>query len=177
MKIETLETDRTISHRLQPEDRTVLQKIWSDRNVAKTLSADGQPFPEATIQQKLQRMLNHWETYQFGVWIFREKPIDRSIGYCGLKHSLVDGVEEIELLYAVVSERWGNGFATEMGTAVLNVGFETLHLSEIVCFTLTTNRASQRVMEKLGFHHDRAFLHVGLPHILYRHDRTTYRNC
>jgi RimJ/RimL family protein N-acetyltransferase len=37
-----------------------------------------------------------------------------------------------------------------------------------VSFTLTTNRASQRVMEKAGLGFDRRIEHAGLPHLLYR---------
>ena len=39
---------------------------------------------------------------------------------------------------------------------------------EVVCFTLTTNRASQRVMEKAGFEYARDIVHAGLPHVFYR---------
>jgi RimJ/RimL family protein N-acetyltransferase len=38
----------------------------------------------------------------------------------------------------------------------------------VVCFTLTTNRASQRVMEKAGFEYERDIVHAGLPHVFYR---------
>lgn len=35
-------------------------------------------------------------------------------------------------------------------------------------FTLTTNRASERVMAKAGLRRDREIVHAGLPHVLYR---------
>ncbi len=41
-------------------------------------------------------------------------------------------------------------------------------MTEVVCFTLTTNRASQRVMEKAGFEYERDIVHAGLPHVFYR---------
>jgi RimJ/RimL family protein N-acetyltransferase len=55
-----------------------------------------------------------------------------------------------------------------MGEQILKIGFELLKLPEIVCFTLTTNKASQRVMEKLGFKYERDIIHAHLPHLLYR---------
>ena len=65
------------------------------------------------------------------------------------------GNDEVELAYALMAEYWGRGLATEMAKAILNVAFEQLGLTDLVCFTLTTNRASQRVMEKAGFECER----------------------
>ncbi|MCF2971971.1 GNAT family N-acetyltransferase [Synechococcus sp. Nb3U1] len=57
---------------------------------------------------------------------------------------------------------------TEMGSLVLQVGFEQLGLAEIGCWTLAQNCASQRVMEKLGFVFQRPITHAGLPHLYYQ---------
>ena len=53
--------------------------------------------------------------------------------------------------YAVLSDHWNQGFATEMALASLRYGFERLGLTEIASWTLPINLASQRVLEKLGF--------------------------
>jgi ribosomal-protein-alanine N-acetyltransferase len=45
---------------------------------------------------------------------------------------------------------------------------EELALDEIAAWTLTTNVASQRVLEKAGLVHERDFEHVDLPHRYYR---------
>ncbi len=63
--------------------------------------------------------------------------------------------------------------------AAIDDGFGRLGLEEIVAFTVPANRASRRVMEKLGMTHDPAedfdFAHPQLPpghplrrHVLYR---------
>ena len=72
------------------------------------------------------------------------------------------------MTYALMAEYWGRGFATEMAEGILAVAFGRLHMTEVVCFTLTTNRASQRVMEKAGFEYERDIVHAGLPHVFYR---------
>jgi ribosomal-protein-alanine N-acetyltransferase len=41
-------------------------------------------------------------------------------------------------------------------------------MEDVVCFTLRTNRPSQRVMKKAGFEYERDVVHAGLPHVLYR---------
>jgi RimJ/RimL family protein N-acetyltransferase len=72
------------------------------------------------------------------------------------------------LAYALVTEYWGRGLATEMAKEILTGAFERLGMEKVVCFTLTTNRPSQRVMEKAGFEYERNVVHAGLPHVLYR---------
>jgi RimJ/RimL family protein N-acetyltransferase len=67
-----------------------------------------------------------------------------------------------------VPKRWGQGLATELAHAAVDVAAEPLHLREIVAFTLPDNLASRRVMEKAGFTYERNVIHVGLPHVLYR---------
>jgi RimJ/RimL family protein N-acetyltransferase len=65
-------------------------------------------------------------------------------------------------------ELWGKGLATEIARALLKIGFEHLGLAQLVAFTITTNHASRRVMEKVGFTFERELAHAGLPHVLYR---------
>jgi RimJ/RimL family protein N-acetyltransferase len=47
-------------------------------------------------------------------------------------------------------------------------------VDDLVSFTLPDNRASRRVMEKIGFRHDTEVEHAGLPHVLYRLDRANW---
>jgi RimJ/RimL family protein N-acetyltransferase len=44
----------------------------------------------------------------------------------------------------------------------------SLGLDSIMAYTRVDNRASRRVMEKLGLHYERDVEHAGLPHVLYR---------
>src|SRR5919109_152504 len=46
---------------------------------------------------------------------------------------------------------WGQGFATEAAGAVLQWAFDTLDLNRVQSGADTRNRASERVLEKLGF--------------------------
>jgi [ribosomal protein S5]-alanine N-acetyltransferase len=55
-----------------------------------------------------------------------------------------------------------------MAQGSLEFGFGHLGLAEIASWTLPTNRASQRVTEKLGFRYERDFDFAGLGHRFYR---------
>lgn len=116
----------------------------------------------------LHENLDHWIRHGYGLWVFRDKGEDRFVGRGGLRQVIVGGTHEVEVAYAVMAEFWGKGVATEMATVSLEVAFAHLGLRDIVAFTLPTNHASRRVMEKVGFLYERDIIHAGLPHVLYR---------
>jgi [ribosomal protein S5]-alanine N-acetyltransferase len=55
-----------------------------------------------------------------------------------------------------------------MAREVAALGLGRLGLAGLVARTLPTNRASRRVMEKVGFGYERDTVHAGLTHVLYR---------
>ena len=108
------------------------------------------------------------------IWAFRSQANGRFVARGGLRQVDVEGALEVELAYAVMSDSWGQGLATEMAQAILGIGFEHLALSNVVGFTLVSNRASQRVLEKAGFSFERNVVHADLPHVLYRIARSAH---
>lgn len=66
-----------------------------------------------------------------------------------------------------------------MAAASVETAFEVLKLKELVCFTSTTNKSSQRVMEKVGFKYHRNFIYLDEEHMLYRLSAEVYdtRQC
>lgn len=162
---ETVQTARLIGTRIRPEHLDDLYQLYRDPRVMKTLSVDGLPFPDEQTQQSLRRQLDRWEHEGLGLWAWHDREDGHFVGRGGLQRDEETG---IELAYAVVADDWRKGFAAEIGAASLEIGFAQLGLAEIVCFTLPTNIASRRTMEKLGFVYERDFVHAGLPHVFYR---------
>ena len=170
--LETFSTDRLIAERLRDEHFDELRRMHRDLRVMATLAPAGAPnggvLSDEETQQFLHRHLDHWNRYGYGLWVFRDKADGRFVGRAGLYNTHVGGNDEVELAYALVAEYWNRGLATEMARAILRVAFEQLQMGDMVCFTLTTNRPSRRVMEKVGFEYERDAIHAGLPHVLYR---------
>jgi len=163
--IDTFCTERLTAVRLLPEDFGDLCRMHQDPKVMATLS--GVRSDEET-RRFLQISLEHWDGRGFGLWMFRETATGQFVGRAGLREVHVGGNDEVELAYGLMSEFWGQGLATEIARACLKIAFEQLDMTHVVTFTLTTNRASQRVMEKAGFTYEREIVHAGLPHVLYR---------
>jgi [ribosomal protein S5]-alanine N-acetyltransferase len=165
---DALTTPRFTGRRRSMADFADLRLLHADPRVMATLAADGQPLPEAATRQSLAAGAAHWERHGFGAWHFHDRATGAFAGYCGLRHVTIDDRDEIELLYAVRADRWGTGVASELAAAVLAIAFTDLALPTVVAFTLPTNRASRRVMEKQGFQYERDIVHAGLPHVFYR---------
>lgn len=168
MVLDTFLTSRLSAERIAPLHYDELFLLYSDPRIMKTLSADGLPFTEEATRGFVRRAVEHWERHGFGAWVFREQGTGRFVGRGGLNRYQIEGRDEIGLLYAVVADRWNRGLATEMASASLRIGFENLGFPNVASWTLPHNMASQRVMEKLGFRHERAIDYAGLPHRLYR---------
>lgn len=168
LPLDTIQTPRLIGERMRPDHLDGLYRLHRDPRVMATLSADGQPLPDEQTREGLRRNLDHWDRQGFGLWVWRDRADGRFVGRGGLKHVEVGGNEEIEVGYALLADEWGKGFATEIARAAVAAGFERLGLPDLVCFTLTDNRASRRVMEKAGFRYERDIVHAGLPHVFYR---------
>jgi RimJ/RimL family protein N-acetyltransferase len=90
----------------------------------------------------------------------------------------------VEIGWRLKRTTWGKGYATEGAKQCLRIGFEQLGLEEVVSFTTLTNRASVKVMQRIGMTNANAnFEHPAVPeghplraHCLYRITRTQWRS-
>jgi len=164
---DSFRTDRLVATRLHEADLSELCRMHQDAAVMSTL---GGTRSEEQTKQYLRTNLAHWDEHGFGIWAFRAASDGAFVGRGGLRHVHIGGHDEVEVAYALMPEFWGRGLATEIARALLKIGFEQLALGQLVTFTLTTNQASRRVMEKVGFTLERELVHGarGLPHVLYR---------
>ena len=168
MIIHTLSAARLLGQAITPSHFPESHRLHSDPKVTKTLSADGKPLSEEATNGSIRRAVDHWQQHGFGFWVFHRKSDGIFIGRGGLKTYQIDGKDVIELAYAVMSDYWNRGFATEMAQVSLEIGFGHLGFPEICSWTLPVNLASQRVMEKVGFRYERDFDFAGLGHRFYR---------
>ena len=162
---ESFRTDRLVAERLRAEDLGDLRNMHGDPRVMATL---GGVRSDSQTRRFLDQNLKHWARHGYGLWMFRDRSDGRFVGRGGLRHVHVGGRDEVELAYALMPEFWCRGLATEMARAILDVAVRQLGLTDIVCFTMTTNQASRRVMEKVGFAFERDIVYAECPHVLCR---------
>jgi [ribosomal protein S5]-alanine N-acetyltransferase len=163
--VDTVETERLIGRRIEPGDFDLLCQLLQYPQVAATL---GGVRSDEEVREFLAAHLGHWERLGFGRWMWHSKADGRFVGRAGLYTQNLDGRDEVEVGYALLPEFWGQGLATEMARMSLDIGFSQIGLPEIISFTMPTNLASRRVMEKCGLVFERALNWKDVPHVLYR---------
>lgn len=163
--LDRFQTARLSAARVTAGDLDDLVALWSEPRVARWL---GGVRPEADVAAFLLWNLDHWDREGFGLWVLREHPDAAPVGYTALWRRVVGGAIEVELAYALQSDAWGRGIATEAGRAAITIAFDRLALPSVVAYALPANHASLAVMGRLGMAYEREVEHAGAPHALYR---------
>jgi RimJ/RimL family protein N-acetyltransferase len=145
-----------------------LARLLLDARVAETMWSPHETRTREDVRAGLQRKLAHWEHHGFGQWLFRDRTTGAMVGRGGPQHTMASGRDEIELGWVIVPERWGQGLATELARASLEVVFGSLALRDVIAYTQPDNLASRRVMEKAGFSYDRQITFKAQRFVLYR---------
>jgi RimJ/RimL family protein N-acetyltransferase len=164
--IETITTPRMRGERLGPQHLELLVPVFGDPRVGATMG--GVQSPEVVLST-LEANDEAWERDGVGLWMFYESATGAPVARGGLAHKVFDGEPVVEAGWTTFPERWGEGFATELGQAALDVAFGPLALDNVVSYTLPFNVASRRVMEKLGFVYEKTAPYRTFgDHVLYR---------
>lgn len=145
------ETKRLILRPLNHDDVSLIVALNSDPDVMKYIGN-----PNASVVRAREYVENRVEQYKdrpgLGIFVAQIKTTKEEIGWFCLKN--LDETTEIEIGYRLLKKFWGKGFATEGAERLLNNGFENLNLKEVVGVTLPDNKASQRVLEKIGLKYE-----------------------
>jgi [ribosomal protein S5]-alanine N-acetyltransferase len=122
--------------------------MYSDPEVMLGSSGAAVPRTREESMEWLSRTLAS-SCADFGRETFRvgERDSGAFLGRCGLRPDV--HTPDTELAYAFVRSAWGRGIATEAAKAVLERG-SSAGVTRVVGCVLANNRASQRVLEKVG---------------------------
>ncbi|MBT8401196.1 MAG: GNAT family N-acetyltransferase [Rhodothermia bacterium] len=171
-----MRTNRLILRRWRREDRQPFAEMNADPRVMKYFPAT---LSRAESDALVDRLEAGFEANGFGFWAVEVVGVSDFVGFVGLSVPRFEAhfTPAVEIGWRIAAEHWNNGFATEGARAALRHAFETLLLDEVVALAVPANRASRRVMEKIGMIHNAEddFDHPELPdghpqrrHVLYR---------
>lgn len=143
-----LETRRLLLREMTEADAENLFALNQNPNVTRYIL--GEP-PLTTREQALailrERVFPQY-AHGLGRWACIEKSSGDFIGWCGVKHVPEEG--EYDLGYRFFEQHWGKGYATEAASAVCEFARRQLHGKRVVGKAMLDNRASRRVLEKIG---------------------------
>lgn len=144
-----LETKRLVLRHQMMEDLDSLFALYRDPDIVRYIPDAPRTYAEA--RKELQWHMNgHPKHPALGLWATIYKETNTFIGRCGLLPWTIDGRDEVEVAYLISKTHWGQGLATEAARAILEYGFQVLHLPRLICLIDPDNLASIRVAEKIG---------------------------
>ena len=101
-----LETGRLILREMTLDDVDELLEVFSD---PEAMQFYPKPFDRPMTQTWVERNIQRYTQYGFGLWALMLKESGELIGDCGLVLQAVDGVEAVEIGYHVRRDLWGLG--------------------------------------------------------------------
>ncbi len=142
-----IETERLLLREITLDDKEELFKLHSNPEVQKYT---GEPVVESIeeIEKAIKTRISNYEKYGFGRWATFLKNDMQFVGWAGLAY--LPEFDEIDLGYRFLPQYWGKGIATEASHAILAYGFDELKLRRIIAIAMKENKASIKVMEKVG---------------------------
>ena len=144
-----LETSRLILRHQELSDLDSLFALYCDVDVRRYI-----PDAPCTYQEAREELEWHMHGHpihpELGLWATIYKETGQFIGRCGLLPWTIDGQDEVEIAFLISKAYWGQGLGTEVAGALLDYGFEKLHLPRLICVIDKDNLASIRVAEKIG---------------------------
>lgn len=145
----TIETERILMRLSETDDAKRVAFLANNKNIADKLYFLPQPYTEADA---LEWFENHHKNYNnkkcFDFMITVNNEI---IGVIGLSLNVNNGAE---IGYWLGEDYWNMGYASEAAEALIEFGFKHLKLHKIYAGHFSSNKASGRVMEKVGMHYE-----------------------
>ena len=153
-----IETERLYLSRVTVNDASFLLDLLNEPSFLENIGDKGVRTNEEAVKYIKKEFLDSYTHRGFGLLLVKVKPNYTPIGICGIKKR--DSLELPEIGYAFLSKFRSKGYATESARAVIDYARNKLGLKHVVAITAPENKASVRVLEKIGFEYEKM---VDLP--------------
>jgi RimJ/RimL family protein N-acetyltransferase len=176
-RFDTIHTPRLLMRRWRDCDREPYAEMNADPDVTRF-------FPNTMTREAsdahIDKMEALFDRQGFGLWALEVADTGDFIGFTGLNPmpDSTPGAGGMEVGWRLIKRAWHHGYATEAGSAAVNVAFNGVGLDEIWSMTAVLNEPSQAVMKRLGltlythFEHPRVPAgHRLRPHVAFRRQR------
>lgn len=146
----TIETKRLLLRPFQDNDLHEYIEIMTKHEVTQFLG-NGQDKSKKDVKvilQNFQKIQMEYNTVLHAVIVKHTKKL---IGHCGFQP--LSTKKGFELLYAFDSDAWGKGYATEASQACIDYAKKNFDWKKVFAMFYPQNKASKKVLSKLGFTH------------------------
>ncbi len=124
--------------------------------------------PDKAIEDsavRVNKMSGHWNKYSFGDFIVKDIKSSEIIGFGGLHYKISGG--KVNVSYIVHEKFWRRGTGSKICKCLLDYGFNTLKLKEIVAEIDPLNINSIKLVKKHNFKFNRDISWNGVERVEY----------
>jgi RimJ/RimL family protein N-acetyltransferase len=145
-----IETRRTLLRPFVLDDIPAYAAIRAKPEVVRYITGGARAAERAAevAARVMPDFIRHWQDHGYGPWAMIEQASGQLMGHMGLRY--VPEMAATEILYMLDTPFWGQGYATEGAMASRDHAFGVLQLQTVVAIAAIENKASQRVMRKIG---------------------------
>ena len=148
-----IETERLTLRKVTLDDMAELFKMESTPEVNKYTGEQVSPSIEDLEAKIKESILKEYKEVGFGRLAVIEKSSGSFIGCAGLKY--LPEFDQVDLGYRFMPQYWDKGYGTESSRALLQQGFSELELDRIIAVAMLENKASTKIIEKVGMSFDK----------------------
>ena len=150
-----LETERLILREMRQTDFQDLAEILQNPNVMYAYEHD---FSKNDVQVWLDRQIERYRKYGFGLWTVILKDTYEMIGQAGLTIQPYKNTEVLEIGYLLKKNFWHYGYAKEAARGCKKYAFEYLNRDKVYSIIKADNLASIKVAESIGMSKEDEFI-------------------
>lgn len=167
-----LQTERTFMRNLESDDAEGFYTL--NRNKAVLKYTGDVPFENIQAAKDFLSQYDQYEKYGAGRLAVIEKSTSKFIGWCGIKYHPHNNVYDIGFRF--FKEYRNMGFATETAKRCLDFGLKDLGIQQIIGRAITENKASIKVLEKIGMTNKENFDFEGHHGVIYEIINTSWKS-
>lgn len=143
-----LETTRLVLRPLTTDDADFMLELMNEPAFIRNVADRGIRQRADAVAYIEEKILPSYANFNFGFYGVDLKESSAPIGICGLVKR--ETLEDVDVGFSILERYWGNGYAFEAAAAMMEYGRTVLGINRIVGITAPHNRASIRLLEKLG---------------------------
>ena len=134
-----IDSERLFLREMTMDDFDALYKVLADREIMQHYPYT---FDEERVRAWIQRNMDRYKEFGFGLWAVCLKETGEMIGDCGLTLQNIEGEMLPEIGYHINKKHWRKGFAKEAARACRDWVFEHTSYNEIYSYMKYTNIGS-----------------------------------
>ena len=142
-----LETERLYLREMTENDFESLNKVLADSDIMRHYPYT---FDENMVRNWIERNIERYRIFGFGLWAVCLKETGEMIGDCGLTMQLINGRIKPEIGYHIRADKQRKGYAKEAAIAVRDWTFNNTPFNVVYSYMKYTNVPSYKTAISYG---------------------------